>query len=420
MSFVFAWDKLDDEVALQIEGMIHAHFQRIPKPSYMGNIAVSKFRFGSTPPSVTVLDITDPLEEWYVHMDQEEVRLAQEAAEAGGGESMDEDELASGDEYGFPYSADSSVVMVGDGDDIEYLEPGGSFQDEEQLQTEEWLHQQQQTQRRVGSNSGDSYREDILSNSASRKAHSRKSAATSRNSPSSSTSSINSPSYGQSTSHSNRFQGEDSEAVPNVQASTDTSAPRNPSTTHSLSSHTSDDDIESDAFYTQGESTVYQRMKNLVLDSTNSALRTPASAEESPSKHPPQLTTSTSGTTNGSMSNGLGLGLSGGIGSSPASVLSTVMQNRTTLRPLSAASFYSSPTPTGLLSPGAGPGQSSQMYFSDLSGMVVSGNSFLGLRAGTPSRTIPSTPRGFESPTLAFSRRQSFSESGGDDSQAIS
>ncbi|KAI8602131.1 hypothetical protein EDD21DRAFT_304169 [Dissophora ornata] len=89
MSFEFDWDKLDDEVALQIEGMIHAHFQRIPKPSFMGNIAVSKFRFGSTPPSITVLDVTDPLEEWYIHMDQEEARLAQEAAEAGGGERRD-------------------------------------------------------------------------------------------------------------------------------------------------------------------------------------------------------------------------------------------------------------------------------------------------------------------------------------------
>ena len=65
MSLVFEWDKLDDEVALQIEGMIHAHFQRIPKPTFMGNIAVSKFRFGSTPPNITVLDVTDPLEEWY-------------------------------------------------------------------------------------------------------------------------------------------------------------------------------------------------------------------------------------------------------------------------------------------------------------------------------------------------------------------
>ncbi|KAF9217068.1 Mitochondrial distribution and morphology protein 12 [Podila verticillata] len=141
MSFVFEWDKLDDEVALQIEGMIHAHFQRIPKPAFMGNIAVSKFRFGSTPPSITVLDVTDPLEEWYVHMDQEEARLAQEAAEAGGGESMDEDELASEDEddYGeYSFSADGSIVMVGEGDDIEYLQ-SGPFEEDERRETEEWL-----------------------------------------------------------------------------------------------------------------------------------------------------------------------------------------------------------------------------------------------------------------------------------------
>ncbi|KAG0092168.1 hypothetical protein BGZ92_010587 [Podila epicladia] len=143
MSFVFEWDKLDDEVALQIEGMIHAHFQRIPKPAFMGNIAVSKFRFGATPPSITVLDVTDPLEEWYFHMDQEEARLAQEAAEAGGGESMDEDELASGeegeDDYGeYSFSADGSIVMVGEGDDIEYLQ-SGPFEEDERRETEEWL-----------------------------------------------------------------------------------------------------------------------------------------------------------------------------------------------------------------------------------------------------------------------------------------
>ncbi|KAG0340880.1 hypothetical protein BG004_006237 [Podila humilis] len=153
MSFVFEWDKLDDDVALQIEGMIHAHFQRIPKPAFMGNIAVSKFRFGSTPPAITVLDVTDPLEEWYFHMDQEEARLAQEALEAGGGESMDEDELASGEgdeddddaggggEYGgeFSFSTDGSIVIVGEGDDdIEYLQ-SGPFEEDERRETEEWL-----------------------------------------------------------------------------------------------------------------------------------------------------------------------------------------------------------------------------------------------------------------------------------------
>ncbi|KAF9275565.1 Mitochondrial distribution and morphology protein 12 [Mortierella alpina] len=155
---------LDDEVALQIEGMIHAHFQRIPKPAFMGNIAVSKFRFGSTPPSITVLDVTDPLEEWYVHMDQEEARLAQEADEAGGGESLDEDELASDDdEYDdhFPYSADESIVMVGEGDDIEYLD-SVAYEEEERdrMGAEDWLRQNNRERSRsaAGSSSGDSYK----------------------------------------------------------------------------------------------------------------------------------------------------------------------------------------------------------------------------------------------------------------------
>lgn len=454
MSFVFEWDKLDDEVALQIEGLIHAHFQRIQKPSFMGNIAVSKFRLGSTPPSITVLDITDPLEEWYVHMDQEEARLAQEAAEAGGGESMDEDELASGDEYDDYSYSDGSIGVEADRDDMGYLEPG-IFQDNEQQQSEDWFHHQHPGQRRVGSNSGDSYREEVSSGPASRKPNSRngeaasdqdpfgladrhhpfKTTVASRSSPSSSTSSSSDSSYDQSTSQSDRYHEEDNEEAPHTRTSKsnrrrlkleidglpDTSASETRSTTHSLSSHTSDDEIESEAFYTQGGSTVYQRMMNLVIDPSNQSPRKPASAEgEAPSKppHHPQLGASlfpaSSGTTSAGLSNGVGLGFGGGIGSSPGSVLSTVLQNRTASRPLASGSFYSSPT-----SPSA-PGQSSQIHFPDLAGMVVSGNSLLGLRAGTPSRTIPSTPRGFESPTLAYSRRQSFSDPGADDSQTVS
>ncbi|KAF8940955.1 Mitochondrial distribution and morphology protein 12 [Dissophora ornata] len=352
MSFEFDWDKLDDEVALQIEGMIHAHFQRIPKPSFMGNIAVSKFRFGSTPPSITVLDVTDPLEEWYIHMDQEEARLAQEAAEAGGGESMDEDELASGDEGeyedGYSYSPDGSIVMVGEGDDIEYLQ-SVAFEEGEQLETEAWLRRQQGAQRLDESSSSDSLKEELQG------------------------------------SRRNRVLYRDDNA--------------------------SDDDIESEAFYTQGNSTIYHGMKNMNLEPSNMVSSRSVSAGPELS-HNPQLGASLFPSTpsgpNGNMSGGLGLGLGAGIGSSAGSVLSTVMQNRTATRPLSAASFYSSPstaaTPT-------------QLHFHDLPGMVSTGTSasVLGLRTGTPSRTIPSTPRGFESPTLAFSRRQSFSESTGDE-----
>ncbi|KAG0318839.1 Mitochondrial distribution and morphology protein 12 [Dissophora globulifera] len=365
MSFVFAWEKLDDEVALQIETMIHNHFQRIPKPSFMGNLAVSKFRFGSTPPSITVLDVTDPLQEWYIHMDQEEARLAQEAADAGGGESLDEGELASGDEYedDYSYSADGSIVMVGEGDDtVEYLQ-SRPFDDGDQLDTEAWLRRQQ------GRSHGESSSSDSLKDER----------------------------------HNLHLRG-----------------------THHAQDG-SDDDIESEAFYTQGESTIYHGLKAMRLEHSNSTSESPRPASttgaDSPRSQPhhPQLGnalfTSTSGGPNGNMnmsSASLGLGFGAGIGSSPGSVLSTVIQNRAAgARPLSSASFYSSPTSVTA---------SSQLHFPDLSGMVSTGTSasVLGLRTGTPTRTIPSTPRGFESPTLAFSRRPSFSEASGDDSHAVS
>ncbi|KAF9906289.1 Mitochondrial distribution and morphology protein 12 [Linnemannia zychae] len=380
MSFVFEWDKLDDEVALQIEGMIHAHFQRIPKPTFMGNIAVSKFRFGSTPPSITVLDVTDPLEEWYVHMDQEEARLAQEAAEGGGGESMDEDELASEDEYDdeYSYSGDGSIVMVGEGDDIEYLR-SGSYEEDEQLETEEWMRRHNhRSQRQEGSSSDHEYYSSTRDNNQHFKSAM---ASPTRISPSSSTSSSAS---GQSrrpsvNDHSlqagNRYYGDSRESKApsatsirnnqNPKLGIDTSltspgrerssfATKKPVTTHSLSSHASDDEIESEAFYTQGESTIYQRMKNLVLEPSSFLSSRPASVEgEALDEEPlPQSSTtqqpilgaplfsSTPGGLNGNANNGLGFGFNAGIGSSPGSVLSSVMQTRSATRPLSAASFY--------------------------------------------------------------------------------
>ncbi|KAF9127003.1 Mitochondrial distribution and morphology protein 12 [Mortierella sp. 14UC] len=458
MSFVFEWDKLDDEVALQIEGMIHAHFQRIPKPTFMGNITVSKFRFGSTPPSITVLDVTDPLEEWYVHMDQEEARLAQEAAEGGGGESMDEDELASGEEYDdeYTYSGDGSIVMVGEGDDIEYLR-SGSYEEDEQLETQEWMRKHHhRSQRQEGSGSDHEYYTSTRENNLNFKSAM---ASPTRISPSSSTSSSTS---GQSRRPSafdyppqtgNQYSGDTRESKaasatsnrgnrnPKLGIDTSLASPgrgrsssstKRPVTTHSLSSHASDDEIESEAFYTQGESTIYQRMKNLVLEPSSFLSSRPASVEgESPDEESlPKASTAqqptlgaplfptTPGGPNGNANNGLGFGFNAGIGSSPGSVLSSVMQTRSATRPLSAASFYSTPptpgTATTTTNPHGTTAQHPQLYFPDLSGMVVSGNSLLGLRAGTPSRTIPSTPRGFESPTLAFSRRQSFSD-GSDD-----
>ncbi|KAI1304672.1 Mitochondrial distribution and morphology protein 12 [Mortierella claussenii] len=509
MSFVFSWDKLDDEVALQIEGMIHAHFQRIPKPAFMGNIAVSKFRFGSTPPNITVLDVTDPLEEWYVHMDQEDARVAREAAEAGGGESMDEDELESDDdndmEDGYDnnhsYSADGSIVMVGEGDDMEYLD-SGPFDEGERLEAEDWLLRQQYAQRqasRNGSNSGDSLRGEREGNNQRwRKAHGRSGGSASEqeasttaedtgqyqyqpatasptkrspsipSSPVSSASSTQSAPYGYSARpsiHRHRHQDNGHETVSYAQTSKrnnrnlkldigtglSSSTPynminalstRKSGTTHSLSSHASDDDIESEAFYTQGESTIYQRLKNLNLDATEGR-EVPETYQQHLSNHPqhPQpgasLFPSTPVGTSGNMNSGPGFGFGLGIGSGPGGVLSSVMQSRSGTRPLSAASFYSTPTTAataangGLTSVnttstltaataaavggGAGGQQGPQHYFPDLAGMVVSGNSLLGLRAGTPSRTLPGTPRGFESPTLAFSRRQSFSDTLGDE-----
>ncbi|KAF9572085.1 Mitochondrial distribution and morphology protein 12 [Mortierella alpina] len=382
---------LDDEVAMQIEGMIHAHFQRIPKPAFMGNIAVSKFRFGSTPPSITVLDVTDPLEEWYVHMDQEEARLAQEAADAGGGESLDEDELASDEgEYDdhYPYSADEGIVMVGEGDDIEYLD-SVAYEEEgerDRMETEDWLRRNHggRTESAAGSSSGDSCKGGTLhsrhGNQAayvSRKAHSRneesgseqdtgahprptqyplksRRSTLSRTSPSSTASSTSSEkSYG--SRHQSRASATTKRTNPNLKLNIEASLPcssqlpsaRDMKTSHSLSSHASDEEIESEAFYTHGESTIYQRMKNTALEPTSLLPPRRASIEGEPLEDPSHEykqhnqhgtayfpTTPGAGPSNGNNnSGGLGLGFGAGIGASPGSVLSSVMQNRSSTRP---------------------------------------------------------------------------------------
>ncbi|KAF9581766.1 Mitochondrial distribution and morphology protein 12 [Lunasporangiospora selenospora] len=572
MSFLFDWDRLDDEVALQIEGMIHAHFQRISKPAFMGNIAVSKFRFGSTPPSVTVLDITNPLEEWYFHMDQEEARLAQEAAEAGGGESMDEDELDSSDddvyldEHGYAFSADGTSLPLGsESDDIEYLQ--SAYDDDDDIDeredsvyrqghqyrrrlsnsSQQWLQSREQrhgqrnrSSSSIGANTiADSYNRPHSKTTAARRRHTTSGdhgeagsdmgrmaapaprhqftqqlkssfGATVKMSSSSSASSVSSSSLGsrlmpygtsplptESNNHNGQFRDtkrqlnidtarsgthspstraetrsqsgssdSDNEGSDNEEDEDDdsTSARRSSvSTAHSLSSHASDAEIESEAFYTQGDTTIYQRMKTLLLDPTHllskasfpeegdtvdSALESDVPDEPGLAKRQQTLQQSSS-TTSIHFPMGLGLGLGGaGMGHSPGTVLSTVMQQsqHRTSRPLSAASFYSAPptaslplvaSPVSLSPPNFSNGgldslpqsylHNPQLLVPDTSSTNMS-NSILGLgkktlgttgsgiyspRGGASSPTVSRTPRGFESPTLVFSRRESFSEATG-------
>ncbi|KAI8062481.1 hypothetical protein BC940DRAFT_118977 [Gongronella butleri] len=75
MSFDIEWGKLDDELAGHVQQFLNRHFQTINKPSYIGDIHVTSFGWGTTAPSVEIIDITDPFPEFYEPDDEQDDEL---------------------------------------------------------------------------------------------------------------------------------------------------------------------------------------------------------------------------------------------------------------------------------------------------------------------------------------------------------
>ncbi|KAI8098674.1 uncharacterized protein BX664DRAFT_319321 [Halteromyces radiatus] len=65
MSFDINWNKLDDELAGYVLQFLNRHFQTINKPAFIGDIHVTSFDWGTTAPTVEIIDITDPFPEFY-------------------------------------------------------------------------------------------------------------------------------------------------------------------------------------------------------------------------------------------------------------------------------------------------------------------------------------------------------------------
>ncbi|KAI9300380.1 hypothetical protein BJ944DRAFT_244249 [Cunninghamella echinulata] len=72
MSFDLDWNKLDDELAGYVIQFLNRNFQAISKPSFIGNINVIAFDWGTTAPTVEIIDITDPFTEFYEPNDTED------------------------------------------------------------------------------------------------------------------------------------------------------------------------------------------------------------------------------------------------------------------------------------------------------------------------------------------------------------
>ncbi|GBB84933.1 hypothetical protein RclHR1_11500008 [Rhizophagus clarus] len=67
MSFDIFWDKLDNQVAQKVQDIINEHFRTSNnKPSFIGDIEISEFDFGTVPPLIEIIDVTDPFPEFYL------------------------------------------------------------------------------------------------------------------------------------------------------------------------------------------------------------------------------------------------------------------------------------------------------------------------------------------------------------------
>jgi distribution and morphology protein 12 len=67
MSFDISWDKLDKQLAQKVQDIINEHFRTTNnKPLFIGDIEISDFDFGTIPPSVEIVDVTDPFPEFYL------------------------------------------------------------------------------------------------------------------------------------------------------------------------------------------------------------------------------------------------------------------------------------------------------------------------------------------------------------------
>ncbi|CAJ0762973.1 3640_t:CDS:10 [Entrophospora sp. SA101] len=69
MSFDIFWEKLDSEVANKVQTILNNHFRNNTinnKPSFIGDIEISDLDFGTIPPLIEVIDITDPFPEFYL------------------------------------------------------------------------------------------------------------------------------------------------------------------------------------------------------------------------------------------------------------------------------------------------------------------------------------------------------------------
>ncbi|KAJ1844567.1 Mitochondrial distribution and morphology protein 12 [Coemansia sp. RSA 2703] len=73
MSFTVYWEKLDRRVAQSVQAQLNAFFANpdLQRPAFLGPISVDSLDFGSVPPHVEIMDLTEPFAEFYLPTDED-------------------------------------------------------------------------------------------------------------------------------------------------------------------------------------------------------------------------------------------------------------------------------------------------------------------------------------------------------------
>lgn len=66
MSFEIFWDKLDSDMALSLQNYLNNFFKKTKRPDFLGEVVFSNADFGEIPPEIEIVDICDPIPEFYL------------------------------------------------------------------------------------------------------------------------------------------------------------------------------------------------------------------------------------------------------------------------------------------------------------------------------------------------------------------
>ncbi|KAJ1822038.1 Mitochondrial distribution and morphology protein 12 [Coemansia sp. RSA 2599] len=72
MSFTIYWEKFDKRVAQSVQAQLNSFFRNLDqRPEFLGEIAVDALDFGSVPPYLEIMDLTEPYPEFYLATEED-------------------------------------------------------------------------------------------------------------------------------------------------------------------------------------------------------------------------------------------------------------------------------------------------------------------------------------------------------------